>query len=166
MYAAILRQFQQREASVPDYFIFLFQKYSKLSVNDILKALQVTLSKYRRTFIILDGLNECPVSDSLGSVRYAFLQKIFSLQNEHNVSILATSWIDQEIIACFEAGICMEIQATREDIEQYIDIRMDDLLPFVHSRPDLKQCIKDEFADVAKGMYVYPPIAGQRMTGH
>jgi hypothetical protein len=161
MYSAILRQLLQGKASIPEHVVSLHQKHNQRgtlpSINDIIEALIVTMSRYRRSFIILDALDECPLSDSLGSVRYAFLRQILSLPNEHDVSLLATSRIDQEIIALFEGGTSMEVQATREDIQQYIDVRLNDLRPFVHRKPELKQCIKDEITDAAKGMYVYTP---------
>lgn len=166
IYSAILRQFLQGKASIPEHITALHQKHNQRgtipSVNDILEALKVTMNKYRRNFIILDALDECPLSDPLGSVRYAFLRKILSLPNDHDVSILATSRIDQEIIALFEGGTSMEIRATQGDIQQYIDVRLNDLRPFVHRKPDLKQCIKDEITDAAQGMYVYTPT--QPMT--
>lgn len=87
----------------------------------------------------MDALDECSLSDSLGSVRYAFLRRILNVPNEHNVGVLATSGSDQETIALFENGTVMEVQATREDIQQYSDVRMGDVRPFVHRKPDLKQ---------------------------
>lgn len=159
IYSALLRQLLQGKGSIPEHVVSLHQRHSQRgtfpSVNDIFEALKVTMSKYRKSFIILDALDECPLSDPLGSVRYALLRKILSLPNEHDVSLLATSRIDQEIIALFAGGKSIEVQATREDIQQYIDVRLDDLRPFVHRKPELKQCIKDEITDAAKGMYVY-----------
>ena len=55
----------------------------------------------------MDALDECSLSDSLGSVRYALLRRILSVPNEHNVGVLATSGSDQEAIALFMNGTVM-----------------------------------------------------------
>ncbi|KAJ5169014.1 ankyrin [Penicillium canariense] len=158
IYSAILRQLLQRQPSIPEHVSSLYKKLtqqdSRPSKDEVFEALQVTISKYNRTFIILDALDECPLSDSLEGARFSFLHKIVSLPDQANVSLLSTSRLDQEVLACFENGASMEIEAAREDIQEYINVRINDLRPFVRRRPGLVQDIKDEITDAARGMFL------------
>jgi hypothetical protein len=105
---------------------------------------------------MIDALDECPISDGNGSiVRHSFLRGLVRLQNEEGFNLLAISRQDQEIATHFEGAASVEIQASSEDVQYYVDVRLGDLPSFVRKREKLKQSIKDSITEAAKDMYEF-----------
>lgn len=159
LYSALLRQLVQRQVFIPDRVVSMWKTHSNNgtspSEEEVYTEMRYAITKCRRGVIVLDALDECPVHNGVQSVRTIFLRKIMRLCEEDGIGILATSRPDQEISTFFESGPSMEIQASTEDIESYVEARMDELRSFVHRKPGLKQCIKDEITRAACGMYEY-----------
>lgn len=159
LYSALLRQAVQRKSSIPDRVRSFYKKYSAKSANPskdvILDELRYVLASCARAFVVIDALDECPISDGNHAVRHPFLRELVRLQNEEGFNLLATSRQDQEIAAHFEGSASVEIQASSEDIQYYIDVRFDDLPSFVRKREKLKEAIKDSITEAAKEMYEF-----------
>ncbi|KAJ5625445.1 hypothetical protein N7510_001754 [Penicillium lagena] len=158
LYSALLRQAVQRKPSIPESVKSFYQKYSTKSASPseeaILDELRSIFTSCARAFVVIDALDECPVSDGNGSsVRHSFLRELVRLQNEAGFNLLATSRQDQEIAAHFEGAASVEIQASSEDIQYYVDFRLSDLPSFVRKREKLQQSIKDSITEAAKDMY-------------
>jgi hypothetical protein len=158
-YSALLRQLVQRLVSIPDRVVSMWKTHSNKgtspSEEEVYTELRTAITECRRGLVVLDALDECPVHNGVQSVRTIFLRKIMRLCEEDGIGILATSRPDQEISAFFESGLSVELQASTDDIESYVEVRMDELRPFVHRKPGLKHCIKDEITRSACGMYEY-----------
>ena len=50
-----------------------------------------------------------------------FLSKVFDLQVKTKANLFATSRINDEIAKSFTGALCLQIRATNEDIERYLD---------------------------------------------
>ena len=126
------------------------------SPDEILKVLSSVIRDYSRTFIIIDALDECQVSDG---ARRILLSEIFNLQAETAVSLFATSRFIPEIEKEFERGkrgLSLEIRASDEDVQRYLDSHMFQLPSFVSNNLDLKEKIKTAIVNAVDGMYVSP----------
>jgi Cdc6-like AAA superfamily ATPase len=158
--ASILKQLLQSQPSIPDNVKRLYEdckaKRTYPSIEGISKALQSVIADRSRTFIIIDALDECQVSD--GGCR-KFLSEIFNLQAKAGVSLFVTSRIIPEITKEFEGSISLEIRASSEDMLIYLDGRIPWLLRSRISKyPDLQKMIRKEILNAVDGMYGICPI--------
>lgn len=156
LYSTLLRQAVQRKPSIPEsirsFYKNYLSKWSRPSEDEVFGEFQSILSSCTRAFIIIDALDECPITDGGRSVRHPFIRQLVRLQDK-GFKILATSRPDQEIGAYFEGDTSLEIQSSTEDIQHYINTRLGDLPLFVRKRPNLPQVIKDTITELAKEMY-------------
>jgi hypothetical protein len=119
------------------------------SHEEISKVLHSVVRKYSRSFIVLDALDECQVSDG---GRKRFLSEIFNLQKHSQINLFATSRFIPEIQNEFKSSITLEIRASADDIQRYLTGKMSQLRPFVLRNPDLQQKIKTEITRAVDGM--------------
>ena len=154
--ASLLKQLINRRPSVPRYIRSLYEYHKEEQtrplLNEISEALHAIVSEYSRAFIIIDALDECPVSD--GS-RKTLLSEIFNLQVKTGASIFATSRFIPEIMRDFEGSTTsIEIRASDDDVRKYLDGKMSHLRPFVSRNFALQEEIKTEIIKAVDGMYV------------
>ena len=157
LFASLLKQLVQEQPSVPESIKGLYMCHKNRRTrplpDEILKALPSVIRDYSRTFIIIDALDECQVSDG---VRRILLSEIFNLQAKTAVSIFVTSRFIPEIEREFERGLLLEIRASDEDVQRYLDSHMFQLPSFVSNNLDLKEEIKTAIVNAVDGMYVSP----------
>ena len=79
---------------------------------------------------------------------------MFSLQANYGVNLFATSRFIPEITTKFQGSISLEIRASKEDIERYLQAHMRHLTPFDDWNQQLQDEIKVEILDAVDGMYV------------
>lgn len=157
LFASLLKQLIQEQPSVPKSMRGLYEHHkdrrTRPSSDEILAVLHSAIRDYSRTFIIIDALDECQVSNG---VRRILLSKIFNLQAKTAVSLFATSRFIPEIEKEFERGLSLEIRASDEDVQRYLDSHMFQLPSFVSNNLDLKEKIKTAIVNAVDGMYVSP----------
>jgi len=104
---------------------------------------------YSRVFVIVDALDECQVTDGC---RKKLLSEIFNLQAGAGANIIATSRFIQEVEEEFKGSESLEIHASDEDVQKYLDGRMEQM--FSSPDPNLQREIKTKIFKAAAGMYV------------
>ncbi|KAK3995729.1 hypothetical protein QBC44DRAFT_347984 [Cladorrhinum sp. PSN332] len=112
-----LAQRKSMPTAVKDLYDAHVKNETRPTLREISVALQRVLSLYSRSFIIIDGLDECKARDAC---RNKFLKEIFILRRDTKLNLLVTSR-PQEIEAMFQGCIVREIYAIDEDIKSYID---------------------------------------------
>jgi hypothetical protein len=113
-------------------------------------VIQAVATLYSRIFIIVDALDECQTADGC---RSRFLADIFALQAARGeVNIFATSRFNPEISKKFEQATHVEIRASDEDIQRYLEGQMHRLEPFIHQDQELQRKIKTEISSAVDGM--------------
>lgn len=121
LFESILKQLVQKQSPLPQEVKDLYMQHKARKpppqLEELSQVLKTVISSYSQTFIIVDALDE--YRDDNGS-RSKFLNEIFSLQNETQLNLLATSR-PQEVEAAFRNCISREICATKEDIGVYVD---------------------------------------------
>jgi Cdc6-like AAA superfamily ATPase len=126
-------------------------KRTRPSLDEISRCLQTVTIPHSKVFIIIDALDECQVSDGC---RQRLLLEMFSLQANYKVNLFVTSRFIPEITTKFQGNISLEIRASKEDIEMYLDARMSRLTPFDDWNQQLRNEIKVEISEAVDGMYV------------
>jgi Cdc6-like AAA superfamily ATPase len=156
--ASLLKQLTQGQSSLPDSVKSLYDshkdKRTRPSFDEISRTLQSVAAIYSRVFIIVDALDECQVSDGC---RMRFLSDIFNLQAKCQASLFATSRFIPEINEKFNKfNECMqlEIRASNEDVQRYLDSQMFLLPRCVLRSPELQDEIRAEIIKAVDGMYV------------
>jgi hypothetical protein len=153
---SILKQLVQKQSTVPESVKSLYSHHTTIKrtrplVEEISKVLRSVVGSFSRCFLIVDALDECQISDG---GRKQFLSEIFDLQIQTGVNLFATSRFIPDIEKHFEGSICLEIYASDEDVERYVDGYMSRLPLFVSRSPDLQIKIKTEILMAVDGMYV------------
>lgn len=153
--ASLLKQLSQERSSLPDSVKVLYDQHrdkrTRLSFEEISRALYSVATTYLRVFIIVDALDECQSSEGC---RTTFLTEIFNLQAKSRVNIFATSRFIPEITERFKRSMSLEIRASEHDVRRYIDGYMLHLPSFVGRSLDLQEEIKAEIVKAVDGMYV------------
>jgi hypothetical protein len=128
-------------------------KQTRPSFNEIVKTLYSTIQLYSRVFIIIDALDEYHVSNNEGLNR--LLSEVFSLQDQTEVNLFATSRSISEITSQFDGCICKEIRAQDNDILRYINGRIPKLLrSHISKYPQVQDTIRSDILRAVDGMYV------------
>jgi Cdc6-like AAA superfamily ATPase len=152
--SSLLKQLVQGQLSVPESVKSLYERHkdkARPSLDEILKVFYAVVADYSRTFIVIDALDECQVS---GGVRSKLLSELFHLQAQTEASLFATSRFIPEIEKEFKGSMSLEIHASDEDVQRYLDGHMSQLPSFVSRSSDLKEEIKSEIIKAVDGMYV------------
>jgi NACHT domain len=152
---SLLKQLAESQSSPPGTVKDLYDRHktkrTRPSLGEISRSLQAVAALYSRVFIIVDALDECQVSDSC---RPKFLSNIFDLQAKTRAKLFATSRFIPEITEKFNEGIWLEIQASSQDVQRYIDGHMSQLPGCVLYSSDLQDEIKTNIIKAVDGMYV------------
>jgi hypothetical protein len=150
--ASLLKQLPERQPSLLDSVKDLYSRHktkrTRLSLDEILRALQSVAAMYSRVFIIIDALDECQASDGR---RTRFLAEVFRLQTKCKGNIFATSRFIPEIVTKFDGSELLEIRASKEDIKRYLEGHMRELLSFIKQNPQLQGRLRLESQTLLMG---------------
>jgi hypothetical protein len=154
--ASLLKQFIRGLPAMPESIKNFYERHKRKqtrpSFDEISKELFSVITNYSKSFIIIDALDECQVSDG---DRQKFLSELFNLQTRAGASLFATSRFIPEIKKKFvENNTSLEIRAHDEDVRRYLDGHMAQLPSFVLSSIDLQEEIKTSIIKVVGGMFV------------
>jgi Cdc6-like AAA superfamily ATPase len=154
--ASLLKQLIQRLPSVPQSVQRLYEhhqhKRTRPLFDEISQATQSVIPHYSRTFIIVDALDECQISEG---GRKKFLTELFRLQDKTEANLFVTSRFIPEIEKDFEEKSArLEIRATDEDLQRYLDGHMLKLPSFVSRSTPLQEEIRSAIISTVNGMYV------------
>jgi Cdc6-like AAA superfamily ATPase len=151
--SSILKQLVQYRRHLPEAVKVLYEFHStrktRLGYDDLSNALQSMIEDSSKTFIIIDGLDECVRSD--GTLQ-SLLFEISRLQKQGHVCLFATSRPIPDIAKEFQTAIKLDARATDEDLRAYINSYRPRFQSFLENDPDLQNKIKDEVIEAANGM--------------
>jgi Cdc6-like AAA superfamily ATPase len=152
--ASLLKQLSEGRDSIPDSVKTLHDKHkakkTRPSIDEISKSLQSVITLYSRVFIVVDALDECQAGDS----RRRLLTELFHLEAKSGANLFATSRFIPEIEKLFCKSVSLEIRASKEDIETYLERQMRLLLSFDDWSLPLQREIKTRISDAVDGMYI------------
>jgi hypothetical protein len=153
--ASLLKQLIQEQSSLPDSIKVLYNQYrdkrTQPSFDEISRALQSVAAIYLQVFIVIDTLDEYQVSDSCWT---KFLTEIFNLQAKYRAHLFATSRFILEITEVFKSSTSLEIRATRDNVERYLEGCIQQLLSFVQQNQQLQEEIKTGISEAVDRIYI------------
>ncbi|KAK0639751.1 ankyrin repeat-containing domain protein [Cercophora newfieldiana] len=157
--AALLRQLARRCSDFVTIMSRLFEKHDSgktpLSCEEISQSLRTVSKACSRTFVIVDGLDEC--DDSRGQ-RSKFLREIFDCQAACGTNLFVTSRFIPEITSRFSQFPWVEVYARRNDVENYVGAHLDNLRSVVRSNIQLQNEIKTTIAEAVDGIFLLAHI--------
>jgi hypothetical protein len=160
--ASLLKQLTQDQSSLPESVKSLYNnhkdKRTRPSFDEISRTLQSVAAMYSRVFIIVDALDECQVSDSC---RMRFLSDIFNFQAKCQANLFVTSRFIPEINKKFDESIRLEIRASNQDVQRYLDSHISQLPSCVLHSSELQDEIKAAIIKAFGGMYVTAHILSE-----
>jgi Cdc6-like AAA superfamily ATPase len=152
--ASLLKQLVQEQPVLHDDVKTLHENHSRKKTHPAFYEISDTLcsvvDSYSRVFFVIDALDECRNTDR---AREYLLREVFKLQNETRISLFATSRFIPYIMEEFEGSRLLEIRASNEDVQRYVDGHMPRQF-CVKRNPDMQKEIKTEIIKAAGGMYV------------
>jgi Cdc6-like AAA superfamily ATPase len=158
LFANLLKQLVQEQFSMPENVMNLYKQYKNKrtcpKLDEISKTLRSVIANYSRTFIMIDALDECQLS---GGTRETVLSEILKLRTMTGANIFATSRLNDETTKQFEGAQSLEIRATDEDVQRYLNGRIP-LLLSDNLDDDIRGMIRREILKVTDGMYTCPSL--------
>jgi hypothetical protein len=152
--ASLLKQLVQDQSPLPDSVKDLYGRHKnkriRPSLDEVSGALHSVITIYSISYIVVNALDECQVSDGC---RSRFLSHIFNLQAKTGAKLFVTSRPIPDIEREFKGCLSREILASNEDIRRYLDSHISQLPSFVLSRPKLQEEINTEIVRAVGGMY-------------
>ena len=153
--ASLLGQLAVWQSIVPKSVRELYDKHQqgekpRLSRNEIREALCDIIKTYSRTFIIIDALDECKTNH----IRNELLSEVYKLQEGSDTRLMVT--FRPSIVPNPPSSVReLEIQAHKEDVEEYLSGRMSELPNVVQDNNELQCKIKTRILSLVDGMYVW-----------
>ncbi|KAI0157871.1 hypothetical protein GGR52DRAFT_179376 [Hypoxylon sp. FL1284] len=156
---SLLKQLCQGQSSLPRSVRSLYnqhmQQKTRPSLDDISTTLHTVSASFSRVFIVIDALDGCDVLDGCLA---KLLSGVFDLQAREAANILATSRFIPDIADWFANSTKLEIYATKEDLEMYLEDHMANLPQFVLGHAALQRSIIATILDAADGMFLLADI--------
>ncbi|OBT63922.1 hypothetical protein VE03_05994 [Pseudogymnoascus sp. 23342-1-I1] len=153
--ASLLKQLAQGLSPLPEIIKSLYDSHKKNQTrptfNELSSALQSVASLYSRCFIVIDALDECQASDGC---RTKLLTEIFALEAKSRASIFSTSRFIPEIQEHFKNSMQLEIRASDQDVQRYIDGHMSQLPRCVLRSSDMQGEVKAAIVQAVNGMFL------------
>ncbi|KAH8586341.1 ankyrin repeat protein, partial [Bisporella sp. PMI_857] len=164
--ANLLKQLSQSTVSLLNNVKSLYDHHSKKrsrpAKDEILKALRHAASTFSKVFIIVDALDECQVSDGC---RTELLSELFDLQAKCQTNLFATSRFLPEVDKIFESSIHLEIRASEQDVQRYLDGHLLSLPKFVRDNSELQNEVKCEIIKAVDGMFLLAQLHLNSLKG-
>ncbi|KAL7909981.1 hypothetical protein GGI35DRAFT_447561 [Trichoderma velutinum] len=153
--ANLLKQLAYGQSSLPGSVKELYDRHqakkTRPSIDEISRALQSVTAIFSRVFIIVDALDECQASSKC---RSTLLLEIFNLQAKTKTNFFATSRRIPDIERAFKGYPSLEILASDEDVQTYLESHMSELPGCVLKRLDLQEEIKIKIVKAIDGMFL------------
>lgn len=130
------------------------EKQLKLSQADIIPSLKELCGSYRKTYIILDGLDECKTEREIGDV-------VKCLSAMPNANILAFSRDMPFIRSCLQDYRSMHFRAAREDVDAFVEDFIKGsyyLSKNVEGVEGLQETVREGIIRNSNGMHVLPYV--------
>ncbi|KAL3488238.1 ankyrin repeat-containing domain protein [Aspergillus germanicus] len=140
---------------VPDVVTKLYeyhnQKGTRPSLDEALTTMRKIIEGFSKTFIVIDGLDEVPVSDG---IRSKIVTELFQIQNSVGANIAVTSRPISGIVKLFDerGSIRRDIRATDDDVRRFITSEAQTFDPWMREADGLEQKITDTVMKATDGM--------------
>jgi hypothetical protein len=154
MIASLCAQLIGSKGSVSGELRDLYDKHlmqgTHPAIQDLSGLLKAQVSSFLTTYIVVDGLDECPDENS---IRSTLLSQLRSIQLM--AKLMVTSRHHVQFSEDFSNGGVLKIRANEQDVRKYLSSQMHGLPKGVGGSPDLRAKIINTIAQAADGLYVH-----------
>ncbi|TGO37978.1 hypothetical protein BHYA_0084g00080 [Botrytis hyacinthi] len=148
--------------AVKDMFDLHSPRQNRPSTKEISSALKSVIDSYSKVFIVVDALDECQMADGC---RMEFLSEVFHLHETCQLNLFATSRHIPDIEKRFDSSMRLEIRASDEDVETYLDGHISQLPGYVRQSTDLQNEIKIGIIKAVDGMFLLARLNFDSLRG-
>ena len=171
--SSLVKQIVSQHKDMPEEVISLYsahkQGQSLLSLGGHLSLLSTLPKSFRRSFILIDALDEHFTNeDEEKALRLTLLDELLKLQRQGSglkgYTLFFTSRENRVIQEQLAGSVCLNIRATDSDIESYVRSRIANPSQFsyankIRENAELVNTIVDRLIEKAQGMSVMPQKA-------
>lgn len=154
MVASLCAQLIVGKGSMSDEVKALYNAHTPLgtrpSIKDFSQLLKSEIARSVTTYIIVDGLDECPVEKSIRDTLLLELRAISSI-----AKLMVTSRHHPDFVEEFGNAATLEIRAKEDDLRVYLSSMIPRLAKSIQITPGLQEDIINAIVQVADGMYVH-----------
>ena len=151
--ASILKQMLQYQASlaegVLDKYRYHHEKGTQPKFDEIFEMIESSMTHWSRVYLIVDALDEL---GNDGQVRQTLIGALRRLQGLHRFNLMITSRYIPLLPSDFYEPLCMDIQASPDDIRRYVAGHIVDLPSCVKKNSELQETIAVAIIKTAEGM--------------
>jgi hypothetical protein len=149
--ATILKQLVHDRPSIAKPLSSLYDHHkvqrTRLTLGEMLTALQSVLANYSRVYVVIDALDECLHDD-----RQELLSKLRNLQSTTGLRLMATSRFIPDIIEEFNGMPKLEVRAEDADVKRYVVGQTKRLPRCVQRDGILQELVQNKIAEAVDGM--------------
>lgn len=146
----MLQQLMAGSLHVPqvtkDMYVLHHSRNTRPSISELCDSLNAVIARSKTTYLVVDAIDEL---NDLDDTRSVFLTNIRTLQQKHDLNILATSRHIGGIIQDLEIDFTLEIRADDADVEAYLESQLPRMTKSVRSSPNVWTLLKQ---DVVRGI--------------
>ncbi|KAF7506984.1 hypothetical protein GJ744_011008 [Endocarpon pusillum] len=152
--ASLLKQLILNQPKMPPGVERLYEnhlaKQTRPLLGEILTELHFVASTYSKSFIIVDALDECSISEG---GRQEFISELLNLQAKARSNIFVTSRINPQIARELRTGYTrLEVRASDADVRKYLESQVHRLPAFVQRSTEVQKEIKNGITNAVRGM--------------
>lgn len=120
------------------------------TIQDLSGLLKAEITSLSTTFIVVDGLDECPEENSIRSTLLSILRPI-----QFIAKLMVTSRHHPDFFEEFSGWKRLDIRANEQDVRIYLSNQIHGLAKCVERSLDLQEKIINTIAQAADGLYVH-----------
>lgn len=151
--ATIAKQLLQHQVSIPEDILKTYERHhqqkTRPNIEELLEMTGSSMAHLSRLYLIVDALDEL---GNAGQVRQSLIGRLRPLQDLHQFNLMTTSRYIPSLALDFHQPVCMDIQASPEDIRRYVEGHISDLPNCVRKNLGLQDTIASAIVDAVEGM--------------
>lgn len=151
--ANLLKQLSHLLDPLPQSIVALFEVYKRCgtrpTLEEIFGILKDLIRHYDRVFIVVDALDQCPVTSDC---RWEFLSTLSKLQFGFKINTFMTSRDIPDIVESFTSAMVLNVQAKKDDLQIYVEKSLARATGFVGRDPTIQAEITAAIVQAAGGM--------------
>ena len=154
--ATLLQRLLTQQGHVTDEVRTLYERHSRNKtrplLNEYMRLLQTAINDFKKVYLIIDGLDECPEETS---IRSTFLQGIHDLQSQTCTFVTSRDLPSIEKSLYATKKVCIEPHD--DDIRKYLNQRLQKwqfLIPHLRKNPELRETIISSIVGKARRMFL------------
>ncbi|KAL4787644.1 hypothetical protein BJX76DRAFT_354123 [Aspergillus varians] len=157
--ATVLKQLVQNRYEIPSKLKLTYQEHNNrgtsMSLEDLWDCLQSAISESRRSFILLDAVDQC---SRIYGLQEQILKRSFFLRDTFKTNLFITSREIPSLMKTFSETDTVRIRATEHDLKHYLRQKIKEM-PFLNTKSsELIDEIINQITEVADGMFLLAPL--------